>query len=267
MKTEVYDTLRVRAKQALLAERMKTAVDLQIDRMGKWGTVPDIALLPMEEARALLRRSANSLKREGRQICVGEPLYEFVENTVGLSNAVFMFVGCLPPFTAFANVSKLWKYTGLYVTPAGKAPTGADLAALKKENPDAGWSPEMRAHAIKRLAEPCMKNRESPYRGVYDQRKQRTLFTHPPMLEEGAGCEFCDACYEKRRKTKKTGLDCANLGGHHWKDGHRHNDALRVTAKAILLDLWLIENGMPAVLGGQSGLDTHKHDAPSADTG
>ena len=157
MEQSTRETLRVRAKQALLAERMKTAIELQIDRMGKWGTVPEMALIPMQAARVDLRKSANSLKRECRRVCVGEPFYEFVENTVGLGEAAFVFVGCLPPFTDFATVSKLWKYCKLHVMPGGRAPTGADLAALKAEEPKAGWSPEMCAHAIKRLAEPCMK--------------------------------------------------------------------------------------------------------------
>lgn len=282
MNQEVYDSLKVRARQALLAERMKTSAELQVGHMKKDG-VPEMALILMEDGIALWRRASEAFKRESRKLCKGEPIYDFVKETVGLSTACFVLLGCLPPMTAFANPAKVWKYTGLFVTPDGRGPTGSDLSALKKENPDAGWSPVMRAHAIKRLAEPCMKMRGgedknakplpySPFRGVYDRRYLRTQLTHPPMLEEGEGCAWCDACYEKRRKTGKKGLDCANIvidgkRGHHWKDAHRHADALRVTAKAILLDLWLVENGKEAVVGGHSAIDTQGDYAPSTDIG
>ena len=259
MNPDVYATLQRRAKQALLAERMKTSAELQVGRMKEEG-VPDIALIAIEEA--------------------------IVMETIGLSTACFVFLGCLPPMHEFATVSKVWKYTKLHVMPDGKAPTGTDLKELQKAHKKAvkagekskddkspGWSPRMCAHALKRLAGPCVKmcggedknGRPlpfSPYRPVRDQRYDRTLFTHPPMLEEGAGCEFCDAAYEKRRKTGKGGIDCSNVGGHHWKPAHRDNDALRVTAKAILLDLWLVENGLPAVIGGHHELETHTYTAP-----
>ena len=208
MNQDVYDSLKVRARQALLAERMKTSAELQVGHMKKDG-VPELALILMEDGIGLWRRASESFKRESKKICKGEPIYDFVEETVGLSTACFVLLGCLPPMTAFANPAKVWKYTGLFVTPDGRGPTGSDLSALKKENPDAGWSPVMRAHAIKRLAEPCTKMNGgedkngkplplSPYRFVYDRRKLRTRLTHPPMLEEGEGCAWCDACYEKR---------------------------------------------------------------------
>ena len=291
MKQNTYATLHVRAKQALLIERQKTSVELQIDRMGKWGTVPEMALIPMELALSELKRGARALKRECKKICEGEPIYEFVADTVGLNEAVFVFLGCLPPLTAFANPAKLCKYVKLHVMPNGKAPTGTDLKELKKAHKRAvkageksiddkspGWSPEMCAHALRRLAGPCVKmnggeNKNgkslafSPYRAVRDQRYTRTLLTHPPMLEEGEGCEFCDKAYEKRRKTGKGGIDCDNVGGHHWKPAHRDNDALRVTAKAILLDLWLVENGKEVVVGGQVCTETQRNYAPSTDIG
>ena len=286
MNTETYETLKIRAKQARLAERMKTSAELQVGHMKKDG-VPELALILMEDGIALWRRASEAFKRESRKICKGEPIYEFVEETVGLSTACFVFLGCLPPMTAFANPAKLWKYVKLHVMPGGKAPTGTDLKELKKAHKKAvkvgekskkdkspGWSPEMCGHAIKRLALPCIKMAGgvdkndkplplSPYRPVYVNRKLRTRLTHPPMLEEGGGCEFCDAAYEKRRKTGKGGIDCSNMGGHHWKDAHRDNDAQRVTAKAILLDLWLIENGKEAVVGGHRGDETQSIPAPS----
>lgn len=289
MKQEVFDTLKVRARQARLAERMKTSAQFQAGRMKKEG-VPEMALIPIEEAIDSMKRAANTLKRECKKISKGEPIYDFVEETMGLSTACFVFLGCLPPMDQFATVSKVWKYAALHVID-GKTAGGNDLKAVKKEHKrlvkagerskkdkSPGWSPQLKSDAIVRLAEPCVKmnggvNKNgkelpySPYRDVYDRRALRTKLTHPPMLEEGDGCEFCDACYEKRRKTGKTGLDCANLGGHHWKDGHRHADAMRITAKAIILDLWLVENGKEAVVGGHDRGEAHQPPAPSTDIG
>ncbi len=279
MNGDVYTSLRVRALQARLTERMKTSAQLQAGHMKKAG-VPELALTLIDEAISSLLRVTNMFKRECKKLCKGEPVYDFVENTTGLSTACFVFLGCLPPMTGFATSSKVWKYIGLFVTPKGRAPTGADLSELKKEDSKKGWSPRLRSDAIVRLAEPCVKMKGgedkngralpySPYRVVYDRRYLRTQLTHPPMLEEGDGCEFCDACYEARRKREKPGLDCANMvidgkRGHHWKPAHRHADAMRVTAKAIVLDLWLVENGKEAVVGGQTLSQTHSQVAPSA---
>jgi hypothetical protein len=58
----------------------------------------------------------------------------------------------------------------------------------------------MRAHLC---AESCIKQRHSPYRTVYDDRRVHTALTHPE-----------------------------------WTDGHSHNDGLRIVAKEILKDLW-----------------------------
>jgi len=103
-----------------------------------------------------------------------------------------------------------------------------------------------------RLAVPVEKHRASPYRGVYDARKARTLETHPEMMD--VGCEFCDAARgrtkERRaernltRERSAVGFDCAAMGGRHWSPGHRRADALRVTAKAILLDAWRVANDL-----------------------
>ena len=155
----------------------------------------------------------------------------------------------------------MWSYCGLHVLSSGRAPSGSDLSKLKSEFPDKGWSPRLRAYAIVRLADPCIKHRASPYRGVYELRRERTSLTHPNMLKEGAGCEYCDKAYAKNRSTGKKGWDCSGLGGFHWTDGHSFADAKRVVAKAILKDLWLVENGLVPVVGSQPLLDT---DAPAS---
>lgn len=103
-----------------------------------------------------------------------------------------------------------------------------------------GWSPDHRpakgataadvlgfgkgkAKMISRLlAESCVKS-GGPYRIVYDDAKAKAADAHDD-----------------------------------WTPGHRHNHALRVTAKAILLDLWRVRKGLPA---RHDDYDTHSRGA------
>lgn len=80
-------------------------------------------------------------------------------------------------------------------------PTRRRKSGMSAAEAAAGGNPraKMLAHL---LAESCMKQRTSPYRVVYDEARMD---------------------YEERE----------------WSDLHRHNAALRKTAKAILKDLWL----------------------------
>lgn len=78
-----------------------------------------------------------------------------------------------------------------------------DGAAPKRRRGEkANWSAtgKMRAYLV---ALSCMKQMDSPYRAVYDARRAHTKVTRPE-----------------------------------WTDGHSHNDALRVVAKAVLKELW-----------------------------
>lgn len=142
------------------------------------------------------------------------------------------------------TVSALWAYCGLHVLPAG-GPRGSDTHGLSAAGRDrvggdpgrgegdtqttaagvapkrargqkANWSATAKTKAylialscLKQLVKPCTGDAHtddcacSPYRVVYDRRRVHTAETHPE-----------------------------------WTDGHSHNDALRVSAKAILRDLW-----------------------------
>lgn len=127
------------------------------------------------------------------------------------------------------TVSQLWAYCGLHVVPGGLGRIDAHVAdaaggqtcdpdsqlmpdnhgspavgvaARRRKGQKANWSADakMRAYLI---ATSCMKQRNSPFREVYDNRRAHTAVTHPD-----------------------------------WTDGHSHNDALRVTAKAVLREMW-----------------------------
>ncbi|WP_369068577.1 hypothetical protein [Kineococcus terrestris] len=104
------------------------------------------------------------------------------------------------------TVSALWAYCGRHVIDGD--------AARRRKGQRANWSVSAGSRAyviaeacIKQTGEP-MKNgitrARSPYRDVYDARRAHTLMTHPE-----------------------------------WTDAHSHNDAMRVTTKALLRDLWI----------------------------
>lgn len=94
------------------------------------------------------------------------------------------------------GVSDLWSYCG-HGDPNRKRRKGMDAdEAAALGNPRA----KMLTHL---LAVSCMKQRDSKFRKVYDERRAYTS-------------EHRD-----------------------WTDGHMHNDALRITAKEILKDLWI----------------------------
>jgi len=137
------------------------------------------------------------------------------------------------------TVSQLWAYSGLHVLPAtnagslpirGASPgststTGGDaqtrsdtqgllgVAARRRKGVQSNWSTNAKTRAYL-IAAKCMQmpgvvckngtvKPRSPFRDTYDDRRARTAVTHPD-----------------------------------WSDGHSHNDALRITSKEILKQLW-----------------------------
>lgn len=79
---------------------------------------------------------------------------------------------------------------------------GAGVAAKRKKGQKANWSTVAKTRAVL-IAGSCIKQAKSPYRAVYLERRVHTAETHPK-----------------------------------WEPIHSHNDGLRVTAKAVLRDLW-----------------------------
>lgn len=130
------------------------------------------------------------------------------------------------------TVSQLWAYCGLHNLPSGHptsdaqpdaaagatfppgptkelpAPTrpasapGSHVAAKRAKGVKANWATDAKTRAYL-IATSVIKQPSSPYRAVYDARRALTAETHPD-----------------------------------WTPGHSHNDALRITSKRILRDLW-----------------------------
>lgn len=98
-------------------------------------------------------------------------------------------------------------------------PATAWVAARRQRGTKANWSTKakMRAYLI---AESCLKA-GGPYREIYDKRKAAT--------EGRLHAAPCAPCGTKGKPAQP---------GTPWRDGHRHADALRITAKTILRDLW-----------------------------
>lgn len=143
-------------------------------------------------------------------------------------------------------VSELWAYCGYHVVPAGQtAPdtqpsraggerNGSDpgqvprdtqspfagVAPKRQRGEHANWSAaaKMRAYLA---AESCMKQRESPYRAVYDATRAKYA-----EAIHAAGCVRCGP----KSKPAPPGSPLS--------DGHKHARALRAVAKEILRDLW-----------------------------
>lgn len=111
-------------------------------------------------------------------------------------------------------VSQLWSYCGHGDASRKrfKGMSQADLFAMG--NPDA----KMIVHLI---AESCMKS-GGLYREVYDARKAAT--------EDRAHATDCVRCGPSGKPAP---------AGSPWSAAHRHADALRITGKAILRDLWV----------------------------
>jgi len=181
-----------------------------------------------EGLKQLEHQATLQLQRAMRQ----HPLGAWVKATVGIGEkqGARLLASIGDPYWNTLHdrprtVSELWAYCGLHVIPTGHVIHDAHMscasgeqisaharsddqiriggvAARRRKGQRANWSTEAKTRAYL-CAVSCMKNRNSPYRAVYDARRAHTAVTHPD-----------------------------------WTDGHSHNDALRVTSKAILKDLW-----------------------------
>jgi hypothetical protein len=108
------------------------------------------------------------------------------------------------------------------------------VAARRQRGQKSNWSTKakMRAYLIaescgKQLRKPCTVGEHaeacecSPYRLLYERRKTNTV-----GRVHAAACVRCGPSGRPAQP------------GSPWNDGHRHADALRIVAKAVLRDLW-----------------------------
>jgi hypothetical protein len=245
--TDVYGAARLAATEYRMVDGVRQKLMQQFGAWERFGIpIPDTLQAWFDaECRALEAMKAACLRS-----VVGAwketQIAEYADATIGIGPALLLILSLAPELDRFPNPAKLWRYLGLHRP--GHPPAGKE---------DRAYSAQLKAWCLFRLAEPCVKNRESPFRAVYDRRREG----RPDMLPEGE-CPTCDAAYAKRKATGKAGWDCHNMGGPHYKAAHARVDALRVTAKAILLDAWRIAHGFEPRVGGHSRNGAHTSTAP-----
>lgn len=259
-----HDALRTRVLQLKKLEQAMLGLGNQRGAMERDG-MPEILLTVLDNAIEQIRPTVDAMKRGLPKYLGNSRLRAWLEGTAGLGPGLVMVIGSMPPLTAFATPGRVMSYLGLHVGPDGHA---VRIEKGKK----AGFASFRRGWALYRVGEPMVKSRGA-YRHLYDRRKEETLVPHPPMLENGQGCDFCDAAYaktkEKRaqkaqtRERTQVAVDCANMGGVHWTPGHRANDGLRVMTKAIMLDAHRIVWGL-VPLYGQPSPEAIQDDDPTS---
>lgn len=126
------------------------------------------------------------------------------------------------------TVSELWAYSGYHTLPSSQSTSGAqsdcaggvNVAARRVKGQKSNWSSDakMRAYLI---AESIVKS-GGPWREMYDGRRKTT--------EGRTHSVPCVRCGPSGKPA---------LPGSEWSAGHRHADALRITAKEILKGLWI----------------------------
>ncbi|HEY6110033.1 MAG TPA: hypothetical protein VIV56_14135 [Gemmatimonadales bacterium] len=257
---DVLDDLeRVRiANENRIRQLTRTATDVDGEERG-FGldpTHPDVMRLALivSALAAVEHDAVLELQRKLRK----HPLGPWVKATKGIGEkqAARLIAAIGDPYINSAKgqprtVSALWAYCGYHVLSGGQRkleaqpPSAAgeqfrdtdrseqdthghlvSVAAKRRKGERANWSTKAKMRAFL-VAESCMKTGRcpqcrdgqyasddpcgpavpacacSPYRVTYDRRRAHTAVTHPE-----------------------------------WTDGHSHNDALRITAKAVLRDLW-----------------------------
>lgn len=275
-----YQVVRALAKQFVITDRMATALTNQSKAI-QWLAKKDddeskVAMAMLSEWAGGVVDALDPIEalvlRRIRTVWRPTPVGRFVRETKGLGPATLMILSLVPPLAPVTNdpdypyltgPAKLWRYVGLHPEGGRRRQKGEFL----------GYNAHLKAMAVQRIGLPIVRNRSMPYRGVYDRRREHTAVTHPAMLALGEGCLFCDAAWQltdDQRKTRsysreRTGaaFECTSLGGVHWSPQHQLADALRVTVKAALLDVWRVANGMEPHLGGHGLLDTQWTTAPA----
>lgn len=183
-----------------------------------------------EDAVAMLRETIATLHAQEKRVVktlermiAANPLSEWIASQTGIGpKGIGRLLAAIgdPAWNRLHDrprtVSELWAYCGLHVVDG--------VAPQRSKGQRANWSDtaKMRAYLI---AESAYRNRQSPYRTVYDSGRER--------YAEAVHVEPCKPCGKGKGK--------ANVpapAGSPLSDGHQHARALRLVAKAVLRDLW-----------------------------
>lgn len=142
------------------------------------------------------------------------------QNGIGLKTVARLLAVIGDPYWNTADnkprtVSQLWAYSGYHVFSSGQA-------ARRQKGVQANWSTQAKTRTYL-IAESCIKR----YVRATCPGDEHKVVTHA----EDCACSPFRKVYDARRAhTVVSNPD--------WTDGHRHNDAIRVTAKEVLKELW-----------------------------
>lgn len=186
------ENMRIRSEnrlRALVSDPNKSVLDPEAIADLTWA---------IEQAKAIEKRVVKRLEKS----MAAHRLGPWVKQTIGLgyksAGRFFGTVGDIswhPKESRPRRLGELYALCGLHVID-GSAPK-------HKRGQQSNWDTKLKTRAYL-MAECCMKNRRSPFRKAYDDRREHTKMTHPE-----------------------------------WTDGHSHSDAMRITSKAILKAMWL----------------------------
>lgn len=222
-----------------------------------------------------------AVKQLQRQM-VRHPLGPWVkaQKGVGMKQAARLLAAIGDPFVNSSTneprtVSQLWAYSGYHVikTPVFDNESETDdtltitlttaepteyvgLAARRRKGVKSNWSTNAKTRAYL-IAESCVKQLTGACKvDVLDDEDGTTIVGF--RVEHGAACNcspYRVVYDERKRHTQETHAE-------DWTDGHRHQDALRVTAKRILRDLWRVARD----LHGEAGEDVPTEQTPPDST-
>ena len=151
------------------------------------------------------------------------PVYQWAEDVTGLSAlGVGLIVGAAGDLSGFATVSKLWKWMSLAVDGQGRA-------QRRRSGETSGANPDHRKLMFMLASAQVMHH--GPFEAVY--RHERERFEHRYVCM-ARGCDWRSRTDEKVAKCPECDTRPANVA-------HKH--ANRVTAKALLREMWIIWTG------------------------
>jgi hypothetical protein len=149
---------------------------------------------------------------------------EWIASVPGAGLPTFaLLLGLTGPLDRFANPGKLWAYCGLAVGPNGMAPRRRKGVGMPVgEGNGLSFSPQARVICFQ-IGECFVKQRKSPYRALYDQKKAEYLARERVGSSE---CPFGQEHKDRNGKVVKCGL------------AHADTAARRYAVKRYLRDLW-----------------------------
>lgn len=145
------------------------------------------------------------------------------------------------------TVSELWAYCGYHVLPAGQGRDDAHPTTASGA-PTSGGDPGQSSADIQPLSARVAPRRTRGQKSNWseDARKRSWLIVQSVIKAGGPWREVYDA-RKASTEGKLHSTPCVRCGpkgkpaavGAPWSDGHRHADAIRITAKEILKALWI----------------------------